>query len=377
MKTYIALIILLIGSLPAFAQNTVSDKIENLHENEQYQKIIDEYTSNYDSYAAKDLYYIGRSYFMLEDDENCIKFMDLSILKDANSSIAHYFKGVALNYMKKYEEAIDCFNKAINLKQDADFYSALADSYYNLKKYNEAIENYKKACELDKTNNRASFMIAQIYMSNLDDEAKALDAFYAAKANISKESKLYVNTLFNIGLLEVKQNNYDKAESAYSELILLDTEDFHAYAKLIQIHYHRKEYDKAKPFKAKLYDAQKKGLLKDSNFEDMFCFDQFKWNDKLIQGFERYEVGPSDNIFRKIIFYVKNDKGEIDYTIQTEYSPPAIAMGEATYVLCMTKGNTRGNFGIGFNDDLNYDVLKKYVIEILEGKLKLVAAFTF
>ncbi len=36
----------------------------------------------------------------------------------------------------------------------------------------------------------------------------------------------------------------------------------------------------------------------------------------------------------------------------------------------MTKGTSHSTFGVGFNDNFKYDDLKKYVIEILEGKIK-------
>ena len=108
----------------------------------------------------------------------------------------------------------------------------------------------------------------------------------------------------------------------------------------------------------------------------MFCIDQFKWNEKLIQVFERYQESSTD-IFEKHRFYIKDANGKIEYKIQTEYSPFSTEQGGAKYLLCMSKGNTHSTFNIGFNDDFKYDDLKKNVIDILENRVKAAASTTF
>jgi len=294
--------------------------------------------------------------------------MNLSIDKDPKDPAPFYIKASTLNYMQKYEEAIKSFQSAINLKSDdAEFYSGLGDSYYNLEKLDLALEAYKKATEQKDCPDRPYSFVAQIYSDQKNND-KALEAFYIAKSKIDKNSNSYINALFNIGLLESLKGNYDKAEPAFVELLQLDSKDYHSYAKLIQIYYHKKEYEKAKPYKDKLYEAHKKGQLKD-NLKDMFCFDQFKWNDKLIQAFERFEEGSKD-IYNKHVFYVVNQDDKIEYRVQTEYSRISVELGGSKYLLCRTKGDTHSTFNIGFNDNFKYDDLKKSVIDVLEEKIK-------
>ncbi len=368
MYKIITTIILTSSTLGIFAQDKVTEELKTLCDSAQYDKIIDQHVGKSQTSSSKSLYYIGVAYFMKEDDKNCIKFMDLSIARDGKDPAAHYIKGSTLNYMGKYEEAISSFQTAITLKaDDAEFYSGLGDSYYQLAKYDLALQTYKKATEQSRCPDRPYSMIAQIY-SNLKDNDKALEAFYVAKSKISKQSNSYLNALFNIGLLESLNENYDKAEPAFIELIQLDRNDYHSYAKLIQVYYHRKEYDKAKPYKDKLYEAYKKGLLKD-NLADMYCFDQFKWKDKLIQAFERFEEGNKKEIYNKHLFYVVNQDNEIEFRMQTEYSPVSVEQGGPKYLLCMSKGNEHSTFNIGFNDDFKYDDLKNAAIDILEGKV--------
>ncbi len=370
MKKLISLIIISFCSFSLSAQTDISEELKLLSESDQYSRILENYTKDYTVYSAKSLYYIGLAYYMTGDDTNCLKIMDLSIKKDPNDPAPYHIKASTLNYMQKYEEAILHFKKAIELNPDrSQSYTGTGDSYYNLKKYDLAIEYYKKATEQsDVTDGRPFYMVGQIYY-DIGDYDSALQAFYTTKSNISYDSYYYINTLFNIGLLESLKQNYDKAEPIFIEILQLAPNDYHVYAKLIQIYYHRKDYEKAQPYKDKLYEAHKQGLL-NKNMEDMFCFDQFTWNDKLVQVFERFETGPKDSIFYKHLFYIVNKDNEIEYRIQTEYSPVAIALDGITYLLGMTKGDTHSTFGIGFKEDFKYDDLKNAVIQILEEKIE-------
>lgn len=319
MNKIFSLLICTFCSLTALAQDTLSAILKSLTDDKKYDRIIDNYAATPKDYSAKSLYYIGLAYYMKEDDNNCIKFMNLSIDKDSKDPKPYYIKASTLNYMKNFEYAVKTFQSAIELNpNDCEYYSGLGDSYYNLEKKDLAVEAYKKATQQKEPSDRPFSMIAQIYSEQKKND-KSLEAFYIAKSKISKKSDSYINALFNIGLFESMNRNYDKAEVAYVELIDLSPIDYHSYAKLIQVYYAKKEYEKAKPYKEKLYAAYKKGVLKD-NLKDMFCFDQFKWNDKLIQAYERFEESSKD-IYNKHLFYIVNSDDKVEFRIQTEYSP--------------------------------------------------------
>lgn len=359
-------LVLSLLSLTLLAQDK-SFEVKVLAESQQYNKLIELYAPDPNDLSAKALYYIGYAYFMKEDDQNCLKFMNLSIAKDVKDPAPHYIKGATLNYIEQYEEAIKAFQTAITLKADnADYYSGLGDAYYYSKQYQPALKAYIKATELTRTPDRCYSMIAQIY-SEMKDNKKAIEAFYTARARIAKTSEAYLHALFNIGTLESLEGNHDKAEPAFLELLQLAPNDYHSYAKLIQIYNHRKEFDKVKPYKDKLYKAYKNGQLTD-NLKDKFCFAQFKWNDKRIHAFERFEDGKKEKIYYKHIFYVINSDDQVEYQIQTEYSPIAAALGNYKYVMGMNKDNAHYTFPIAFKDIPDYDTLKQAVIDILEEK---------
>jgi tetratricopeptide (TPR) repeat protein len=214
-------------------------------------------------------------------------------------------------------------------------------------------------------------MIPQMHSAKGDDKS-ALAAFKTAKSKISKDTDSYITVLYNIGLLEYLNENYPVAEQAYQELLTLTPNDFQTYAKLMQVHYARKEYMKAAPLREKLYAAHANGLLQD-NLQDMFCFDQFKWNDKMIQVFERY-AEPEGKVYYKHIFYVVNQNGDIEYSIQTENSPVSMEQGGPKYLLGMRKGNSHYTYNVGVEQSFSYEKLKRQVIDILDGKIKPAAA---
>jgi len=368
MRNILITVILTICSLTVFAQDEITVELKTLIDNNQYDRVIEEYASKSKKYSAKSIYYIGLAYYMKEDDVNCLKLMNLSISKDSKDPEVYYIKASTLNFMKEYAKAVENFQIAITLKSDhGESYSGLGDAYYNLKKYDLALDAYKKATEQEDAPDRAYARIGQIY-SELNQKDKALEAYYVAKEKTSKESDSYKNSLFNIGTFEYLKGNYDKAEPMFLQLVELDSTDYFNYPKLIQIYYHRRDYNTANQYKRVLYAAHKKGQLKD-NLKDMFCFDQFKWNGKLIQAFERYQDNPTE-IYEKHRFYIVNQSDEIDFKIQTESSPISVEQGGKRYLLCMTKDGSHSTFSIGFNDNLKYDDLKNSVIDILEGKIK-------
>ncbi|WP_142685818.1 tetratricopeptide repeat protein [Chitinophaga polysaccharea] len=358
--------------LVSFAQDTIVSNLQKLIDNRQFDEVIRQYAPEPGRLSAPALYYVGYACFMKQQDDSCLKFMDLSIAKDAGDHRAHFIKASTLNYMDRFDQAIKCFKTAIALKPDtAVYYTGLGDAYYNLHLYESALENYKMATEKKTPGERPFLMVAQVYF-NLNQEEKALQALYDNTTRLPRGTEGYTKSWYNIGQMEASGGHYDKAETAFLCVIQSDSSDFHAYAKLIQVYFHNKTYEKAKPYKTILYDAHKQRMLQ-GNMEDMFCFDQFRWKDKAIQAYERYEEGPKERIFYKQVFYVIDSIGNMEFTIQTEYSPISVEMGGPKYILCGSQGRTHFNYGIGFNDDLKYDDLKSAVIKILERKYNAVA----
>ncbi|MCD7973438.1 MAG: tetratricopeptide repeat protein [Candidatus Azobacteroides sp.] len=370
MRRKVLLFLSLLSVLNFYAQHSLEEEIKDLFENEEYKTIIEQFASKNTDYSAKSLYYIGTSYMLLEDDINCIEYTNLSIAKDSIDPAPYYTQATSYLYINQFENAIPLYRKAIMLETDkgriASSYRGLGISYYNLNEYDPALKAYYKAIEYDIFVPHPYLMIARIY-SITGQEDKALETYYMAKENTTlyQETADYATILFNIGLYEQLNENYTEAEIAFRDLIDTHPDDFHAYSKLIQIYYHNKEYEKAVPLKEILYQAHKDKLL-EGHLADRFCMDQFKWKDKSVQVFERYEEGDKARIYNKLLFFILDKDNNPEYSIQTEYSPIAVEMGEATYILCANKNEKHINYGIGFNKDTPYKNIKNAVISILE-----------
>lgn len=372
MKKIISLLLLSIIPLSVLGQENITEELRDLYFKEKYQEVIDTYSDKTEELSAQSVYYVAMAYYMKADDNNCLKYMDISIKKDPTDSDAYYIKGMTYNYMGEFQKGIVEFNKAIKLHaKSGDYYTGLGDSYYNLKDLDKALESYTKATEQEGAPDRPFIKLGDIY----DEQNKrdlALKAFYNAKAHVSKSSKSYANTLFNIGMYEALLGHFDKAEPIYKELLEINPKDYHTVAKLIQVYYGKKEYEKTSKLKNELYQAHKNGELK-KHMKDMFCFDQFKWKDKHIKVFERFEE-PEGELYYKHLFYIIDESGEIEFRIQTENSVISVELGGPKYLLGMSKGDMHSTFDFGFDEPVNYDDLKKAVINILEEKTEPVAS---
>lgn len=373
MNKFFVILTLMLSCFSLHSQNEIDVEIDKLIEYEKYETVIEKYGKISNDYSYQTLYNIGLSYYMLNNDQNCLNIIDLAIEKDSTKAAPYFIKGSTFSYMDKFKEAIPLLQKAISLESDsvklAYIYRTIGFDYYHLNKTDLSHDAYLKAIDNENKNPLPYIMIAQLY-SKKNNKDKALEYYYLGKENSSSIYEEYITILFNIGLIEQQRGNYKEAQSAYKSLIEINPTDYHTYAKLIQVYNQTKEYDKIPQLKTVLYDAHKKDLIKDENLFDMFCIDQFQINQISIKAFERYEEGDKDRIYNKILFYIIDDNGDIEYRLQTEYSPAAMINKEGKYILCANKNGMHFNYGIVFDDDTSYEAIKNTVIQVLERKIE-------
>ena len=360
-------------SITIYAQENITNELKDAYQQEKYDLIISEHSKKVDEYPAKAIYYVAMAYYMKANDNKVLELMNKSIEKDKNDPDTYFIKGMTLNYMNQFDNAEKFIKKAIELDpSNPKYFSGLGDSFFNQKKYDKALSMYIKATEKNEHIDRPFTMIPQIYIE-LNQPQKALEAFYKSKEKISKQSNSYINTLYNIGVYEYLDEEYNKAELAFKELLELTPNDYPTIAKLIQAHYGKKEYDKAKPLIEKLYLAYKKGELNNS-LKNMFCFDQFVYKDKRVLVFEKFPV-KEGKLYYKHVFYVTDKKGEIAFTIQTENSPVSKELGGEKYAIGMDKNDVHYTFGF-IKENFKYDKLKTIVIKILNKEIEPVSSFS-
>jgi tetratricopeptide (TPR) repeat protein len=371
MKKLLVTVAFALATAVSHGQEAIEKKLETLYDQSEYDELIT-YEKDSLHLSNKSLYLVGMGHFMKENNEKCLYFMNTILAKDSTYANAYYIKGITYNFMGTPQKGVPLLEKAIELDdQNSHYYAGLGDNHYASNNFDQALAAYEKAITLKPVQPRAFSIIPLIYHQK-NESKKALTAYYKARNVIDKNSQEYLQIAYNIGLLEQLAENYDPAESSFKEVLERTPNDFETVAKLVQIHFAKKEYQQAATYKKQLYNAYKEGVLQGTNIETMFCFDQFKWQDKHIMAYERFaEPDDSGSLFTKHLFYIKDSDGNIESRIQTEHSFAVSMIKGAKYVLGMNKGKTHWTFfEATFPEKVDYVKLKKAVIDVLEGKIK-------
>lgn len=348
--------------LPAKAQD---GKVKKMYEAQEYETLTTSYGQHPEMLSPRSLYYVGMAYYLLEEDANCVKFMDKVIARDPKNARPHYIKGIIAFNRQQNDTAITDFKAAIALDSTVgEFYSELGDAYLEKQQTDLALDAFDNAAHKMKAPEHAYMMMANIYMDRNQPE-KALEAYYNVKANMTTVTPSVKRALYNIGLLEMDFHRYDRSEAAFKNLLLADPNDYEAYQKLVRVAYLQDNPEKAKSYKTKLYEAHNAGKLHGA-LDDGFCIDVFDWNGKEVQAMERYQQGPSRSFFNKVVFYVNNGD-QAERTVQLEYSALSIQQGGPMYVLCGNQGSTHYVYAAGFSEGYKYSDLKNAVLDVLNG----------
>ena len=359
----------------SYGQVDLADDFKKLYSEKKYGEIIKYKLKKNEDLTAKALYYKGKSHYMQSEDKDAMKYFDLAIKKGPVDHDMFYYKGMIYFYASKYSESIEYFDQAISLlPNEPDFYGSKGEAYYNLNQLDSAIFNFEKASKLPDCKTRVLLLMGEIYQEQNKIES-ALVAYKTALAQLTTNDDSYQNCSFNVGLMQQLLAKLPEAKVSLERHIGIYQTDFHAMAKLIQVYYSLSEFEKAIPYKEKLYAAHKANKLQ-KEMKDMFCFDQFIWNGKRIMAFENFEES-DDFMFVKHHFYVLNDKGDIEYRIDSE-SSVAIRMNDSNkkYVLCLARNGSHFTYWqYLFNDDYEYPELKAAVLDILNEKVKPSGAF--
>ena len=80
------------------------------------------------------------------------KLSDAILENYKDADIAYFFRGIALDELGYYEDAIENYTQAIKIKPTSDAYQNRALAYLNNKQYSKAIKDYDKALKLDNPN---------------------------------------------------------------------------------------------------------------------------------------------------------------------------------------------------------------------------------
>ena len=216
----------------------------------------------------KALYYVGNSYFSLDQPDKALEAFSDLIKNDKNYPEAHYLKGVILLRQGKSKLAKESFENAILLNytnkqlsrlyaksllqnndkknailklteltltepKDIILLTELSKAYISIENYSKAIEKINKVIFLNNNYSNAYFIRSQIKSLQGDDK-KALEDITRA-LRIENNNNRYLIKKTNI-LMQL--NNYQMAEYNIKKVLHADPNNYNAkkiYERLLKI----------------------------------------------------------------------------------------------------------------------------------------------
>jgi len=176
----------------------------------------------------------GFSLNELKRYEEAISCFDKAINLDPNYAYAWNNKGFSLNELKKYEEAITCFDKAINLDPNYAYaWNGKGNSLYELKKYEEAITCFDKAINLN-PNHAYAWNGKGNSLYELKKYEEAITCFDKA-INLDPNHEKYIEIVINKALAYSYLNNYNKAIFLLDQALTIDNSNSKIYMNKAKI----------------------------------------------------------------------------------------------------------------------------------------------
>ncbi|MGH4139463.1 tetratricopeptide repeat protein [Clostridium sp.] len=142
-----------------------------------------------------------------------------------DDSIAFYNKAFCLANLRKYNKAIEVYEKIVGkLPYEYDAYFSLGNLYYKIENIDKSIENYNKSIEINTELEETYYHLANA-LKYKNDYVEALKNY---KICIDKDNK-FLEPYFEIAAIEYNINkDVNKAIEYYDKIIAIDKEDLDA-----------------------------------------------------------------------------------------------------------------------------------------------------
>lgn len=166
---------------------------------------------------------------------------ELSV-KDKRANI-YYAQGTRNLVDKEYTKALKNLLEANSLREDdSKIHTNLGMAYFFKKNTKLALKHLQYAVELDNKNSNARLNIATIHMNQGRYDLAEEQYNFVLKDLVYEEQ---FRTYYNLGILELKRKNYDKAIEHFNASIGIDENYCPAYFQLGKIHFSKNNYKRA------------------------------------------------------------------------------------------------------------------------------------
>ncbi|MBD2040669.1 serine/threonine-protein kinase [Microcoleus sp. FACHB-672] len=189
-----------------------------------------------------------------------IGLASVSIVNSIHSSNANdlYSRGNTLYNLKRYEEALESYTKAIKIKPDyAEAWKDKANALSSLKQQKEALEAYEKAIQI-----KPDYLEAWLGRSYVLDNLKRYEEAIASLDEALKIQPTYSEAWNGRGEVLLKVPRYEEAITSYEKAIEIRPDYYEAwYNRGWALHNLQRyedavaSYDKAVEFKSDYYKA--------------------------------------------------------------------------------------------------------------------------
>jgi tetratricopeptide (TPR) repeat protein len=350
-----------------------------LYNNKNYQELV-KLENKADKLTPDELYMVGFAFFQLENDNKAIEFYDKAIAKGLDNGSVHFYKGLSLRYLKKYDEAMKEVESAIKKEPtNQEYVNEKGLILYYQGQQDKALSVFEEAKKLPNTFGEPFFWVARIYHEK-QNFAKALTLFYEAVDNVPQTNSYYLTTLQTIGQLEYTfTKDYLKSAKAYSQVININPKDYEYYPKLIKAYNGAKEYAKADSIFGLMKVAyNNKELSEDDMKFKNIAIDEYEWNGQKMTVY-KYLVDPKESLdisYKVYLLTKAGDKVERTFMVEKTTQLP----DGAKHLLCEKDKKTGSHITYPYgwkSDTIPLDDLKKAVGLVLDGKMKQGASSNF
>lgn len=208
----------------------ISNKLEKLNEiqtqedSEQYEK------------SAKEYYDEGQTYFNEKKYEDAIKCFKKAVNLEPKNDKYHYWCGYAKYYNNQDKESIKDFNNAIEINPIPKYYYFRGHAKYFMGKYNEAIEDYKIGICKNPENLYDYYELIADAKKGLGDIVGAIEVCkYILENDSNEENKIEIQEKIT-ELEQLQSQNNDASQEGFEEAEQ-EIEDEDQYEKSAEDYY--------------------------------------------------------------------------------------------------------------------------------------------
>ena len=175
--------------------------------------------------AAEELALVGEMFISLEEYEDALKCYEKAIEFEKKKPYFYSRRGNIYQLQKDFEKAKKSYNQAIELKtKNAYVYKDRGTVNYELNQLVEALADYNKAIMLDEKNAHAYYGRGNVYRK-MNQLVEALADYNKAIVLNEKDARPY----YNRGTIYYMKKQDEKALVDYNKAIELDENYVHAY----------------------------------------------------------------------------------------------------------------------------------------------------